>query len=175
MITGFNTNVRHRGRTFHVQTEDSGRAHPHVISHVYCGGTILASEKRGYSEFLDDADLDIRVRALMEGQHQALCARLRRGDLDALIDERLAGGAARPAPPPDPEVDDTLPPPAAAEPESEPPRAPAPAAASARGFGAGLDAQRPLDEVILEYLVDKARSRPPRAGERAARGSRGKG
>ena len=55
MITGFNTNVRHGGRTFHVQTEDSGRAHPHVISHLYFGGTILASEKRDiYEEVKDD-------------------------------------------------------------------------------------------------------------------------
>ena len=45
MITGFNTNVRHGGRVFHVQTEDSGLAHPHVISHLYYGGTILGSEK----------------------------------------------------------------------------------------------------------------------------------
>ena len=44
MITGSNTNVRHRGKLFHVQTEDSGRRNPHVISHVYYRGTILASE-----------------------------------------------------------------------------------------------------------------------------------
>ena len=53
MITGFNTNVRHGGRVFHVQTEDSGRDHPHVISHLYYGGTILASEKRDYAEHLE--------------------------------------------------------------------------------------------------------------------------
>src|SRR5262245_18055169 len=48
MIIGANTNVRHRGVTFHVQTEDSGRANPHVISHLYHHGTILASEKTEY-------------------------------------------------------------------------------------------------------------------------------
>src|SRR5262249_56251916 len=49
MITGANTNVRYRGILFHVQTEDSGRANPHIISHVYHGGTILGTHKTDYS------------------------------------------------------------------------------------------------------------------------------
>ena len=39
MITGCNTNILYRGKQFHVQTEDSGRANPHIMSHVYHGGT----------------------------------------------------------------------------------------------------------------------------------------
>ena len=66
MITGYNANVRHGERLFHVQTEDSGRAHPHVITHLYYEGTILASEKREYAELLDAPDLVARVRRLME-------------------------------------------------------------------------------------------------------------
>ena len=67
MITGFNTNVRHGGRVFHVQTEDSGRNHPHVISHLYFGGTILASEKCDYAHLLGaQGDLTMAVRGLME-------------------------------------------------------------------------------------------------------------
>ena len=53
MITGSNTNVRHGGKLFHVQTEDSGLRNPHVIRHLYFGGTILASEKTKYNEMLD--------------------------------------------------------------------------------------------------------------------------
>ena len=89
MITGFNTNVRHGGRLFHVQTEDSGKSHPHVISHVYYGGTILASEKHEYEDLLGSSDLTEAVRALMEGQHKAMVARLKQGALDAIIAERL--------------------------------------------------------------------------------------
>jgi hypothetical protein len=134
MITGFNTNVRHGGRVYHVQTEDSGRNHPHVISHVYYGGNILASEKRGYAEQLAAAELPELVRRLMEEQHQAMIARLKGGDFDALIAERLDAGAEPAAPSAAPSA------PAAA------PQAPA-------------AAEKPLDEMILEYLVKKARER----------------
>ena len=66
MITGFNTNVRYGGRVFHVQTEDSGLKNPHVISHLYFGGTILASEKRDYAQLLDQGgDLTGAIRILM--------------------------------------------------------------------------------------------------------------
>ena len=39
---GFNNNVRHKGRVFHIQTEDSGIKHPHIITHLFAdGGRIL--------------------------------------------------------------------------------------------------------------------------------------
>jgi hypothetical protein len=156
MITGFNTNVRHGGRLFHVQTEDSGKAYPHVISHVYFGGTILASEKHDYEDLLGSDDLAEAVRALMEGQHKAMVARLKQGALDPVIQERLAdpaedtgpGGSDQP-----PSVRATPAPAAVA-----PPRA-APAPPPTRVFGEGIVSHKPLDEVILEYLVEKARGR----------------
>jgi hypothetical protein len=179
MITGFNTNVRHGGRLFHVQTEDSGKAYPHVISHVYYGGTILASEKHDYEDLLGSEDLTEAVRALMEGQHKAMVARLKQGTLDPVIAERLAdpaedtgpgladtSSAAAPAP---------AKPAAVASPRPAPAPAPAPAAPSARAFGEGIVSQKPLDEVILEYLVEKARGRsaarksPPQAPARESR------
>ena len=45
MQSGFNTNFRYQGVLFHAQSEDSGRGHPHIITHLYHGGTILVSEK----------------------------------------------------------------------------------------------------------------------------------
>jgi hypothetical protein len=175
MITGFNTNVRHGGRLFHVQTEDSGKAYPHVISHLYFGGTILASEKHDYEDLLGSEDLGDAVRALMEGQHKAMVARLKQGAFDAVINERLtdpaedtgsgvaaAAAAAKPVAPPAPAVTAV-----------EPARPLAP-----RAFGDGIVSHKPLDEVILEYLVEKARGRSA-AGKapasRPARESRPKG
>jgi len=171
MLSGFNTNVRHRSILFHVQSEDSGRSHPHVITHLYHGGTILASEKTSYADQLEAADLAAVVKALMERQHKAVLRRLVSGQFDELIRERLgeealggagdAKGATRPTPEP----------------------APAPSAARAgsdgsaetdaatlrepdagdRSFGAGIVTERPLDEVILDYLVESARQRKRRA------------
>jgi hypothetical protein len=163
MLPGFNTNVRHRGVLFHVQSEDSGRAHPHIITHLYHGGTILFSEKSSYAELLDAPDLGVRVRERMEAQHRTVLGRLRAGAFDETIRDRLGAvledadprGSTRPtttaplgaapAPPP-------------ARPSGSP--APAdPAADPARPFGEGIVSAKPLDEVILEYLVENARKR----------------
>jgi hypothetical protein len=141
MITGFNTNVRYRGRVYHVQTEDSGRSHPHVISHVYHGGIILASEKREYSDLLGCEDLQGAVRGLMEEQHKAMVGHLKGGGLDALIDERIEAGAGEPT-------------------EGTP-------AGGDRDFDAGLASEKPLDEMILEYLVKKARDRASHRSSRS--------
>ncbi|MBW2716462.1 MAG: hypothetical protein JRD03_10320, partial [Deltaproteobacteria bacterium] len=91
MITGCNTNVLYRGKQFHVQTEDSGRANPHIISHVYHGGTIIASEKSEYGDRIDAEELDIKVRAQIEFQHKTMLKHLTGGDFDAVIDERVGG------------------------------------------------------------------------------------
>jgi hypothetical protein len=157
MLLGFNTNVRHRGVLFHVQTEDSGRRNPHVITHLYHHGTILASDKTDYADKLAGPDLDDTVKALMDTQHKAMLSRLRRGLYDAVIDERLGGVAAA--------VDDAsdttgssttqpdTPAPFSAEAGQTMPNAPA------RPFGQGIVTEKPLDEVVLEYLIDNARKR----------------
>jgi len=161
MIIGANTNVRHRGIVFHVQTEDSGRANPHVISHLYHHGTILASEKTDYADRVDAQDLEKMVRGLIEAQHQKMLSRLRAGAFDAVITERL-GTAATALEAPTPLPDDTPPPtPAAAMPEPS----------GARAFGEGIVSQKPLDEVILEYLSRKARDRAAERSDASGRKS----
>jgi hypothetical protein len=172
MITGANTNVRHRGVVFHVQTEDSGRANPHIISHLYHHGTILASEKTDYAEHVDAADLESIVRGLIDTQHGRMLASLKAGEYDALIDERLEGDG-----PATDGIESPTPPPALARPESVARRAAAArerTAPSARAFGEGIVSQKPLDEVILEYLAEKARGRADRA-DKSAHKSRSSG
>jgi hypothetical protein len=175
MITGSNTNVRHRGTLFHVQTEDSGLRNPHVISHLYYGGTILASEKTLYADRLDleSETLAKDVRALIEEQHKQMLDRLKRGDYDGLIAERLGGDTASGA-----TGSGTAPvvPPTEAALDPPPPASPAAARGNAgRAFGDGIVSQKPLDEVILEYLVEKARDRGGDRATKAAAGSRKKG
>jgi hypothetical protein len=194
MITGCNTNVLYRGKQFHVQTEDSGRGKPHIISHVYHGGTIIASEKSSYAHRVDADELDIKVRAQIELQHKTMLKRLTGGEFDAVIDERLGGGVApaKASPPPasvesvaestasggavsdsitdgaetDPAIDAERP---AADTKSviDKPAAPT--------FGGSGDSEKPLDEVILEYLVDKARDRAAPKKQPPARQQRQKG
>jgi len=162
MLPGFNTNVRHRGVLFHVQSEDSGRAHPHVITHLYHGGTILFSEKSSYASFLDAADLPVRVRELMESQHRAVLTKLRKGSFDESIRERLGAVLEDPETPSSTRPSATAPleeptePPAPHNAETRPPSA---ADDGARPFGDSVVSAKPLDEVILDYLVENARKR----------------
>jgi len=224
MITGCNTNVLYRGKQFHVQTEDSGRANPHIISHVYHGGTIIASEKSSYGDRIDAEELDIKVRAKIELQHKTMLKRLTRGELDAVIDERIGGAApaAKPSPPrvgeesvadstasgADPPgsvtagVDSSgtvtsgaaasgsvtagavssgsVTPGATTDPAIDVERPgsdtePILDGAATPGFGDSSDSEKPLDEVILEYLVDKARGRAAEKKQSPARKQRQKG
>ncbi len=52
-LLGYNNNVRHKGKVFHVQTEDSGVKYGHIITHLFMdGGRILKSVKTSYSEYV---------------------------------------------------------------------------------------------------------------------------
>ncbi len=67
-LLGYNHNVRYHGRIFHVQTEDSGPTNPHLFTHLYYEGTILASKRLEYDR---DSAEDV-VRGLMQSQHKAI-------------------------------------------------------------------------------------------------------
>lgn len=189
MELGFNTNFRYRDVVFHVQTEDSGRANPHVITHIFHGGNIIASLKSEYSALLVEADLEAAVRKLMESQHKSMLKQLSRGEFDRAIGERLgpeifragdaAGAVGQAATRSDSETGsastDRTPGIAGRAPSaSNTPVAPARAAAErtavnppvrettsglARVFGDRVISEKPLDEVVLDYLVENARKR----------------
>ncbi|MSP24516.1 MAG: hypothetical protein EXR75_04995 [Myxococcales bacterium] len=93
-LVGRNVNVTHGGRTYHVQTEDSGARRPNVTTHLFAdGGRIVHSVKTSYAEHVASPDLADRVRALMSEQHGAMLAALSAGEFDQLI----LDPAARPA------------------------------------------------------------------------------
>src|SRR4029078_4005348 len=90
-LLGYNNNVRHKNRVFHIQTEDSGVKHPHIITHLFMdGGRILKSVKTSYAEQLGAEGMpdSVResVRQMMKEQHKAMFIALRDGQFDALVD-----------------------------------------------------------------------------------------
>ena len=96
---GFNNNVRHRDRIFHIQTEDSGVRRPHINTHLFVdGGRIIKSMRTDYSAELGAADLADVVRQLMKKQHKAMFVALRAGALDPIIDQLGEIGHAEPLP-----------------------------------------------------------------------------
>lgn len=107
MVVGFNHNIKYKGEVFHVQTEDSGIANPHIITLLYRGGTILASIKTSYADIIKMDNLEQVVEDLMKEQHKDMMRRLKASQFD----DRIYGGAVKeqPVPAPLPEKTPTTP------------------------------------------------------------------
>lgn len=87
-LLGFNNNVRHRGRIFHIQTEDSGVKSPRIVTHLFAdGGRIIRTARTDYTAHLARPDLQAFVRSLMKEQHKAMFMALRLGELDAQLED----------------------------------------------------------------------------------------
>jgi hypothetical protein len=86
-ILGYNHNVRYRGLVFHVQTEDSGVAQPHLFTHLFHHGVIVSTRKLDY----DAGSAEESIKSLMQAQHKAVLKDLRRGSFDDKIDSYLGG------------------------------------------------------------------------------------
>jgi len=129
VITGFNTDIKHNEKVYHVQTEDKGVGNPYIESLVYVGGEILASKKTSYAEQLKTGVDDKWIGGLMEQQHRTMIAAIKRGRFDSPADVTKTGQPrtetlSTPAPAPTPSVDD----------------------------------EKTLDQVIIDYLVSEAES-----------------
>ena len=166
MIPGFNHNIKHKGRIFHIQTEDSGEKNPHVITHVFVGGNILGSKKTEYGDLLGDPEQEKKVRTLMEEQHKQMLRNLVHGVYDTaaqsthyqpgvLATEEQAKKAATEQKPkvPGPKPAAPKPPPEiiAARAPKVPPKVKEQELESL--FGRDLISEKSLDEVILSYLA----------------------
>ncbi len=84
MVPGFNHNIKHKGRVFHIQTEDSGVANPHIITHLFVGGNILASKKTTYADIVGQDQYENAVKSMMEEQHKQMLRNLINGVYDQI-------------------------------------------------------------------------------------------
>ena len=164
MVVGFNHNVMYKGDIFHIQTEDSGLANPHIITLLYRGGTILASKKTSYADIIKMENLEKVVEELMKEQHKEMLRNLKAGQFDDRAFGTAPSGPA-PAAQPQPVIPPTPPTPptpvaptkpaAPVQPQPAAPSPPAPrpvTSSPSRESRSGLTVQS-LDEVILDYLV----------------------
>lgn len=144
VLTGFNHNINHRGKVYHVQTEDSGVSNPHIITHLFVGGNIVASKRTSYADIVGAAHLADIVRELMEEQHKEMLRNLMSGAFDQLeagiLPKHYEPGKLPSAP-------------AKSGPSNgvAPPRSKPPAAKTL--FGEDIISEKSLDEVILSYLA----------------------
>ncbi len=163
MLPGYNHNICYKGKIFHIQTEDSGVQHPHIITLLFVSGNIIARKKKDYSDIIGFDRMEDVVRELMQEQHKEMLRDLKNGEHDAFL-----GGAQAPAEEaacPAPEEA-----PAAAPPPPPPPVAGEPAIEEKPAsktinitedqelkdediFGSDLISDKGLDEVILSFLA----------------------
>ncbi len=133
MITGFNTDIKHNDKVYHIQTEDKGLQNPYIESLVYVGGEILASKKTSYAEQVKAGVDEKWIGGLMEQQHRTMIAAIMRGRFDQPAEATKIG--ARPSPTLARTLD----------------------AASALPTSAVSD-DKTLDQVIMDYLASEAES-----------------
>ena len=88
MLSGFNHNIKFRGKTYHVQTEDGGRKNPVIKTHIFLGGVILDSAQTSYESILNDSSWRDILRKRMKAQHLDEIRRLISGEI-ALGDDGL--------------------------------------------------------------------------------------
>lgn len=87
VLTGYNTDIDYAGTTYHVQTEDKGRANPVVESLVYARGEILYSRRTSYQDLVEEEVENDAIAALMERQHHTIAETIRRGRLAQLTED----------------------------------------------------------------------------------------
>jgi hypothetical protein len=85
MRTGFNTDVRHEGHLYHVQTEDRGEDNPILESTIFVGGTIVAKKLTPYSDQLSGGATEEGIALLLKRQHQVIIAAIKAGRIEDLI------------------------------------------------------------------------------------------
>jgi hypothetical protein len=134
VITGFNTDIKHNEKVYHIQTEDKGLQNPYIESLVYVGGEILASKKTSYAEQAKAGVDEKWIGNLMEQQHRTMIAAIKRGRLDATGDTSRTSRPTMSTPLPV-----VVPPPA-----DLPPLV--------------IDEEKTLDQVIIDYLASEAES-----------------
>ncbi len=80
MVMGFNTEIKHNGVVFHVQTEP--RRDARIETMVYVRGAIIHSLKTSYKELLESPGFnDEQLKRYLEDQHRKVIARIRGGEI----------------------------------------------------------------------------------------------
>lgn len=166
MLTGYNTDIKHKGVIYHVQTEDGGTENPVIVSLIYQGGRILASRKTSYDHLLGTDNLIPQLRDLLENQHKSMIKSVLSGTPgDEAGGSEIPSTSAQPShvspmqpgqppvngsPHPQPDqIEGNTEQPASTKPPLEVPPETA-------GEGqADSAAEKNLDQVILEYLASE--------------------
>jgi hypothetical protein len=81
MVMGFNTDIKHEGVMFHIQTEP--RKDAAIETTVYLQGAVIHKLLGTFEDLLASSDDpgDEKVRRRLEDQHRQVIARIRAGEI----------------------------------------------------------------------------------------------
>ena len=80
MVMGFNTDIKHEGVVYHIQTEP--RKDAGIDTTVYTRGAVIHKFKSSYQDLLDSPDFsDEKLKRRLEEQHRLIIARIRGGEI----------------------------------------------------------------------------------------------
>ncbi len=90
MVMGFNTEIKHNGVVYHIQTEP--RKDARIETLVYLKGAIIHSLKTSCQELVDSPDYsEEKLSRLLKDQHQQVIARVRAGEIASPPTPPVAG------------------------------------------------------------------------------------
>ncbi len=87
MVLGFNHNIKHNGKVYHIQTENGGHDNPVVTTQLFSGGVILASRRTSYLDIMSSEDLESCVKDIIREQHKSIIKDLTSGALDDRLEQ----------------------------------------------------------------------------------------
>ncbi len=88
MLIGYNNDVEHRGKTFHIQTEDRGANDDKIETQLFHGGAILDTKITAYSEHIEGLEgkaRDKKIKSIMKASHRSLFKNLLAGEYDEMV------------------------------------------------------------------------------------------
>src|SRR5205085_12635240 len=85
MIFGFNTDIKHEGTVYHVQSE--AREHDHLLqTQVFVRGRCIGKHATSYAEKMAEPSFaDDQMHDLLKTQHKGIIDAIRSGSIEALF------------------------------------------------------------------------------------------
>jgi len=84
MVTGLNSEIKHRGRAYHVQTQHVQRAEPAVETLIYEGGCVVVRMTMTFGDLAEQFNYTgDDIHYLLDLQHWNLVRKIRYGMLDS--------------------------------------------------------------------------------------------
>lgn len=72
MFIGANTNIKHKGKIFHIQTEDGGLDQHTLTTILFKNGAILSSRKTSYIDIPKSPTYAETIKEMMQEQHKQM-------------------------------------------------------------------------------------------------------